>query len=138
MRRAAKKILREVTVKIGLERIDTQEGITVEVLLDSGVTGLVMSSEFARKQGFKLKKLERPMNVRNVDGSFNKKGPIENTVEVNIYYKGHRERMEIDVIGRQKWNIILEMLWLVHHNPEIDWKTGELKMKRYSEECGKQ
>ena len=29
-------ILREVTVKIGLERINTQEGITVEALLDSG------------------------------------------------------------------------------------------------------
>ena len=48
-------------MKIGLERIDTQEGITVEALLDSGVMGLVMSSEFAKKQGFKLKKLERPM-----------------------------------------------------------------------------
>jgi len=28
-----------------------QEGITVEVLLDSGAAGLVMSSEFAKKQG---------------------------------------------------------------------------------------
>jgi len=73
-------------VKIGLERIDTQEGITVEALLDSGAMELVISSEFARKQGFKLKKLERPMNIRNVDGSFNKEGLIENTVEVNIYY----------------------------------------------------
>ena len=45
------KTLREVTVKIGLERVDMQEGITVEALLDSGATGLVMSSEFARKQG---------------------------------------------------------------------------------------
>ena len=79
-------MLREVTVKIGLERIDTQEEITVEALLDSGATGLVISSEFARKQGFKLKKLERPMQVRNVDGSFNKEGLIENIVEVNIYY----------------------------------------------------
>jgi len=42
-------LLREVIVKIGLERVDTQEGITVKALLDSGVTGLVMSSEFARK-----------------------------------------------------------------------------------------
>ena len=74
-------------VKIGLERIDTQEGIMVEALLDSGATGLVMSSEFARKQGFKLKKLERLMHVRNVDGSLNKKGLIEYTVEVNIYYQ---------------------------------------------------
>ncbi len=42
----------------------------MEALLDSGVTRLVISSEFARKKGFKLKKLERPMQVRNVDGSF--------------------------------------------------------------------
>jgi len=112
--------LREIMVKIGLERVDTQEGITVEALLDSGATGLVMSSKFARKQGFKLKKIEKPIYVRNVDGMLNKEGPIENTVEVNIYYQGHRERTEIDVIGGQKWSVILGMPWLAHHNPEID------------------
>ena len=73
-------------MKIELEKIDTQEGITVEALLDSGATGLVISSKFVRKQGFKLKRLERLMQVRNVDGSFNREGPIENTIEVNIYY----------------------------------------------------
>jgi len=125
-------------VKIRLERIDTQEGVMVEALLDSGATGLVMSSEFARKQGFKLKKLERPMNMRNVDESLNKEGPIEHMVEVNIYYQEHRERMEIDVIGGQKWTVILGMPWLARHNPEIDWRTGEVKMTRCPEECGKQ
>jgi len=64
--------LREVIVKIGVERIDIQEGIMVEALLDSRMTRLVMSSEFARKQGFKLKKIKRPIYVRNVDGMFNK------------------------------------------------------------------
>ena len=130
--------MREVTVKIRLERTDTQEGITVEALLDSGVTGLVMSSEFARKQGFKLKKLERLMQVRNIDGSFNKEEPIENIIEVNIYYKGHIERTEIDVIGGQKWSVILGMPWLAYHNPKINWRTGEVKMTRCPEECGKQ
>jgi len=130
--------LREVTVKIGLERIDMQEGVMVEALLDSGATGLVMSSEFAKKQGFKLKKLEKPMNVRNVDGSLNKERPIEYIVEVNIYYQRHRERTEIDVIGGQKWTVILGMPWLARHNPEIDWRTGEVKMTRCPEECGKQ
>jgi len=110
----------------------------VEALLDSGATGLVMSSKFAKKQGFKLKKLERPMNVRNMDGSLNKKGPIENMVEVNIYYQEHRERTEIDVIGGQKWTVILGMPWLARHNPEIDWRTGEVKMMRCLKECGKQ
>jgi len=51
-------MLRSVTVKIGLERIDTQEGVTVKALLDGRVTRLVISLKFARKQGFKLKKLK--------------------------------------------------------------------------------
>ena len=94
--------LREITVKIGLERINTQEGIIVEALLDSSTIELVMSSEFTRKQGFKLKKINRPIYVRNVDSSFNQEGPIEYTVEVNIYYQRHREKTEINVIGGQK------------------------------------
>jgi len=104
------RTLREVTVKIRLERIDTQKGITVEALLNSGATGLIMSSEFARKQEFKMKRLKRPINVRNVDGSFNKEGLIENVVEIIIYYQGYRERTEIDVISGQKWKVILGML----------------------------
>ena len=84
-------------MKIGLERIDIQ-GITVEILLDSETTGLVMGLEFARKQEFKLKKIKNPIYVRNIDRMFNKKEFIENMVEVNIYYQGYRERTEIDVI----------------------------------------
>ena len=73
-------------MKIGLERINIQEGVTVEVLLDSGATELVMSSEFVRKQRFKLKEIERLIYIRNVDGTFNKERLIEYIVEVNIYY----------------------------------------------------
>ena len=137
VRKVEVRTLREVIVKIGLERIDTQEGATVETLLDSGATGLVMSLEFAKKQGFKLKKLERLMQMRNVDGSFNREEPIENTVEVNIYYKRHMERTEIDVIEGQKWSVILGMPWLACYNPEIDWRMGEVKMTRCPEKCGK-
>ena len=69
-------MLRKVTVKIGLERINTQEGITVEVLLDSSVTELVISLKFSKRQGFKFKKIERPIYIRNIDRIFNKEGPI--------------------------------------------------------------
>ena len=110
----------------------------MEVLLDSGAMKLVISSEFARKQEFKLKKIENPIYVRNIDRMFNKKEFIENMVEVNIYYQGHRERTEIDVIKEQKWNIILGMLWLIYYNPKIDQRIEEVKMTRYPEEYGKQ
>jgi len=53
------------------------------------MTGLVISLEFARKQEFKLKKIEHSIYVKNIDRTFNKKEPIEHIVEVNIYYQGH-------------------------------------------------
>ena len=89
-------------MKIGLERVDTQKGVTVETLLNSRAIGLVMSSEFVKKQRFKLKKIGKPIYVRNMDKSFNKEGSIEYIVEVNIYYQRHREKTEIDIIEEQK------------------------------------
>ena len=61
-----------------------------------------MSLEFTRKQRFKLKKIKRPIYIRNINSIFNKKGLIKYMVEVNMFYKGHRKRTEIDVIGGQK------------------------------------
>jgi len=90
------------------------------VLLDSAATELVMSLEFVRKNKFKKKKLERPIYVKNVDGIFNHEKSIKHTVEVELFYREHKERTEIDVIREQKWNVILGMPWLAHHNPEIN------------------
>ena len=74
----------------------------MKVLLNSGAVRLVISLEFVRKQKFKLKKIEKPIYMCNINNFFNKKKPIEYTVEVNIYYQEYRERMEINVISRQK------------------------------------
>ena len=120
------KIFREVVVKIGLKQEGDKEGVVTEALLDSSATGLVMSEEFARRYKFKKTKLERPVYVRNVDGMLNYVEPIVHTVEVEIFFKGHKERTLIDVIGGQKWSIILGIPWLAYYNPEIDWKTEEV------------
>jgi len=84
------KLLREVTVKIGLKQEKEEEGIIMEALLDSGATGLVISEEFARRHKFKRTKLERPVYVRNVDGTLNYVGLIIDIVEVEIFFKGHK------------------------------------------------
>ena len=46
-----------------------------------------------------MKKIEKLIYIRNISGIFNKEGPIEYIVEVNIYYQRYRKRTEIDVIG---------------------------------------
>ena len=124
------KLLREVMVKIRLKQEEEEEEIVVNVLLDSGATGLVMSDEFARKNRFRRTKLERPVYVRNVDEALNYVGLSVDTVEVEIFFKGYKERILIDIIGGQKQEVILDVPQLAHHNPEIDWRIGEVQMKK--------
>jgi len=61
-----------------------------------------LSEEFVRKYRFRRTKLERPIYVRNVDGTLNYVGPIKDTVEVEIFFKGHKKRTLINMIGGQK------------------------------------
>jgi len=117
-------------LNIGVEKLDTHEGITVKALLDSGATGMFMDKRMAARHGFKLQKLKRPIAVRNVDGTNNSGGAIIYQVEMNVYYKNHMEKMRMDVCDLGKTEIILGMLWLAAHNPKINWETGEVKMTR--------
>jgi len=121
--------LREVWMRIGLEKIDTHEGVTVKVLLDSGATGMFVDKKFVERQGFRMEKLEKPLIVTNVDGSSNSGGRITHEVECNVYYKGYQERMKFDVCNLGRTDVILGMPWLVAHNPEIDWEKRECHKK---------
>ena len=84
--------MREVIVKIGLKQEDDKEEIFVDALLDNGAIGLVISLEFVKKNKFR-KKLERPIYMRNVDRIFNHKGPIEHTIEVELFFRDYKERI---------------------------------------------
>ena len=104
------KMLREVWLNIEVEKVDMHEGVMVKALLDSGMTGMFMNKKMAEKHGFRLQKLERPVAVRNIDGTNNSRGAITHQVEVNVYYKSYVERMRIDVCDLEKTDMILGML----------------------------
>jgi len=57
MRRTLKP-LREVWLEVKIEKLDNHKGVTVKVLLDSGVTGIFVDKKFMEKHGFKLEKLD--------------------------------------------------------------------------------
>jgi len=117
-------------LNIGIEKIDMHEGVMVKVLLDSSAMGIFIDKRTAAKHGFKLQKLERPIAIRNVDRTNNSKGAIMHQVECNVYYKGHVERIRMDMCDLGKTEVILEMLWLTAHNLEINWETKEVKITR--------
>jgi len=104
------KMLREVWLNIRVKKIDTHEGVMIKALLDSGATGMFMDKQTVARHGFKLQKLERLLMVKNVDGTVNSRGAITHQVECNVFYKGHMERMRMDVCDLRKTEVILGML----------------------------
>jgi len=102
-------MLREIWLNVEVEKLNIHEGITVKALLDSSAIGMFMNKRIVARHGFKLQKLKRPIIVRNMDGTNNSRGAITHQVEVNIYHKGHVERMRIDICNLGKIEIILEI-----------------------------
>jgi len=107
-------------MRVGLEKLESYEGVVVRALLDSGVTGLFIDTIFAQKKGFKMEKLKKLLLVRNINRTVNAGEAITHQVECNMFFKGHVERARIDVYNLGKTEVILGIPWLVAHNPEID------------------
>jgi len=124
-------------MKVGLEKLESHEGVAVKALLDSGATGLFMDMTFAREKGFKMEKLKNPLLVKNVDGTVNVEGAIMHQVECNMFFKGHVERARMDMCNLGKTEVILGIPWLATHNPEIDWEKEEVEMTCCPSICGK-
>ena len=101
--------LREVWLKVGLEKLESHEGVAVKALLDSGATGLFIDTTFAKEKRFRMEKLKKPLSVKNVDGTANVGGAIIHQVECNIFFKGHVERVRMDVCNLGKTELILGM-----------------------------
>jgi len=124
-------------MKVGLEKLESHEGVAVKALLDSRATGLFMDTTFTREKGFKIERMKNPLLVQNMDGMVNVEGAIMHQVKCNMFFKGHVERVRMNVCNLGKTEVILEMPWLAAHNPEIDWEKEEIKMTRCPPICGK-
>jgi len=124
-------------MKVGLEKLESHEGVAVKALLDSGAMGLFMDTAFVKEKGFRMEKMKKPLLVKNMDGTVNVGGAITHQVECNMFFKRHIERVRMDVCNLGKTEVILGMPWLAAHNPEIDWEKGEVKMMRCLPICRK-
>jgi len=102
--------LRKVWLKVGLEKLESHEGVVVKALLDSSTIGLFIDTTFAKEKGFKIEKLKKPLLVRNVNGTINAGGAIIHQVECNMFFKGHMKRARMDICNLGKTELILGIL----------------------------
>ena len=70
-----------------------------------------------------------------MDGTRNLAGDITHCAEIIIDFQGHREKVVTEITDLSRHQMILGYTWLKHHNPNIDWETGQVRMTRYPWTC---
>ena len=76
-----------------------------------------------------------PMRVLNADGTGNVGGLITDYLETEMIIRNHREKIRFTVTNLASSNIFLGHDWLERHNPDIDWKAGQITFNQCPEHC---
>jgi len=122
-------------LQVILKSLDTGVRISVSALLDCGATGLFLDTNFVKQHNLNTRTLPRAIPVYNVDGTLNQGGSIKEEVDLIMVFDNHTEKATFAVCDLGDKSAIIGHTWLFHHNPEINWKTGEVSFTRCPSDC---
>jgi hypothetical protein len=92
-----------------------------------------ISDRLVRENKINTIKLPRAIMALNADGTIN--GKITDVVQIKIKIQDHEEILELAVSNIGKKDVFIGHDWLMHHNPEMDWKNNQIKFSRCPGEC---
>jgi Retroviral aspartyl protease len=104
-------------------------------LLDSRATGMFMDPTFVKENGLDICPLPHPIPIYNVDGTLNEMGSVHEEVEVILQIDDHSKWVVLSMIVLGETKLIIGHTWLHHHNPEIDWTTGQITLTHCPSDC---
>jgi hypothetical protein len=97
-------------------------------MIDSGATALFADIQFVKRHRITTFPLRHPIVLHNIDGSRNSAGNITRFARLHLkvgVYEGYEDFLVSDLGGE---NVILRLPWLRAANPQINWKTGLVRL----------
>ena len=104
-------------------------------MLDSGASTTFLSETFAKRHRVATTPLTTPIALYNADGSANAIGQITHEAHLIMRIGMHQECIIAAVANTGGDDLILGVDWLRHHNPEIDWATGDVQFTYCQAKC---
>ncbi|EGO01047.1 hypothetical protein SERLA73DRAFT_50646, partial [Serpula lacrymans var. lacrymans S7.3] len=98
----------QMNVMCKLTTLDTLKSETIKALLDSGCTGSCINLQFVKDQGYKIRKILRPIPVYNADGTLNTNGAIKEFVILLMEINNHIKKISFAVT-----NLVTGRMFLV-------------------------
>ena len=126
----------QLDIEVKVQTLDDARTFSLKGLLDSGSTGSCISRKFVNDNEIRTRKTTIPVPVHNADGMLNKNGSITDYVFLRLSVGDHTEQLEFTVADIGMHNLFIGHEWLKLHNPNINWKTLEIRFDRCPKECG--
>ncbi|GBC00849.1 hypothetical protein RclHR1_39990001 [Rhizophagus clarus] len=101
-------------------------GEKVNVLIDSGAVGYIISKRYLDKVD---KAIDTSTSVRIIDVTGKKTAPLGLVKQVPIKIRDIETRMDMIVTESQKYNVLLEIIWLKYVNAIINYNDNTMKIK---------
>ena len=119
---------------IKLQISNSNDSYDIEALLDSGATATYISRSFVEDHAISQQKLNGTIYAYNADDTINSTA-ITHRAKFTCLIRGHisTEWFFVTDIGNK--DMIIGMTWLRSHNPEINWRTGEIEFTRCPSTC---
>ena len=125
---------RKLHMKVRLTALDTGKTVEVMALFDGGCEETSINKDWLERAGFNATPLPAPIIIKNADGTENIEGRCTSTLTARLAIGAHEENISalITKLGSD-CPLYLGMDWHKLHNPEINWRTGEIKFSRCQE-----
>ena len=112
--------------------------IHVVALLDSRANSCFMDKNFAQAHQISLRKLPCPASVVVIDGRPIASGNIvEESEPVSVALNNLACVVSFNIISSPEHPIVLGLPWFELHNPNIDWRTREIRYRQSRESTHK-
>src|SRR5436190_13843512 len=92
----------------------------VNILLDTGAVGCIISKQFLDKIG---KPIKAATNVKIIDVNGNRSSPLGIMRQVPIKIRGLETKADMVVTGLKEYNVLLGNTWLKHVKAVINYDT---------------
>ena len=112
-------------ITIPISQCSNLKTAETKALIDCGAEGKFVDSSLVDWK--QVRRLKKPIPVRNVDGTSNKAGALRYKIQIsyNVQQKQFKDWFYVTKLGDQK--MILGLPWLHEINPRIDWSTGTVR-----------
>ena len=101
-------------------------GETITIMVDSGANQNYVSRRVAQTLKVYKEKRDIPYPVTTADDKVMAM-VTEQLKDVTLTIGEHKEKISLDIVDLPKYDVVLGMAWLHHHNPQINWKARTLE-----------